>query len=133
MPVFRRPHSNLGYLPDKPGGINELPELTELKAVRNPDSIFCLQTRARVGSIPCQIIFAQLQAAAERCCVWLFASGITNGRKEGEKYPAPVGILLSSDITIFIYIAAPAHLGTPVGTEGTMIVISKQRHEILFP
>lgn len=115
--VFRRPHLNLGYIPDEPEGVNGLPELIEFNAVHNPDSTFCLQTRAKEGSTPCQITFAQLQAAVERCCAWLLASGSTNGRGEGEKYPAPVGILLGSDITIFIYIAALLRLGTPVSIE----------------
>ena len=117
--VFRRPYLNLGYIPDEPEGVNGLPELIEFNAVHNPDSIFCLQTRAKEGSTPCQITFAQLQAAVERCCAWLLASGSTNGRGEGEKYPAPVGILLGSDITIFIYIAALLRLGTPVSIEET--------------
>jgi len=115
--VFRRPHLNLGYIPDKPEGVNGLPELIEFNAIHNPDSIFCVQARAGDHSTPCQITFAQLQVAVERCCVWLLTSGSTNGRKEGEIYPAPVGILLGSDITIFIYMAALVRLGTPVSTE----------------
>lgn len=116
---FLRPHLNLGYLPDKPEGVNGLPELIEFNAVHNPDGVFCLQTRAK-DSPPCQITFAQLQAAVERASAWLLASGSTNGRKEGENYPAPVGILLGSDITIYIYIAALLRLGTPVSPEGTI-------------
>jgi len=114
--VFRRPHLNLGYTPDLPEGVNGLPELIEFNAQHNPDGVFCLQTRSGEGSSPCQITFAQLQAAVERCSAWLIASGSTNGRKEGEKYPDPVGILLGSDITIYIYIASLLRLGTPVST-----------------
>lgn len=114
---FIRPHLNIGYLPDKPEGVNGLPELIQFNAVHNPDGVFCLQTRAKGDSTPYQITFAQLQTAVERCCAWLVASGSTNGRKEGENYPAPVGILLGSDITIFIYIAALLRLGTPVSTK----------------
>lgn len=114
--VFRRPHLNLGYIPDKPGGVNGLPELIEFNAVHNPDSIFCLQARAN-GATPCQITFAKLQTAVERCCAWLLVSGSTNSRSEEGKRPAPVGILLGSDITIFIYIAALLRLGTPVSTK----------------
>ncbi|KAF4620377.1 hypothetical protein D9613_000452 [Agrocybe pediades] len=112
--VFRRPHLNLGYTPDDPEGVDGLPELIEFNAKHNPDGVFCLQTRAGEGSTPCQITFRELQSAVERCSAWLVASGSTEGRKEGEKYPAPVGILLGSDITIYIYIAALLRLGTPV-------------------
>ena len=114
--VFRRPYLNLGYLPDKPGGVNGLVELIEFNAIHNPESIFCLQTRAK-GVTPCQITFAKLQFAVERCAAWLLASGSTNSRVEGEKCPAPVGVLLGSDITIFIYTAALLRLGTPVSAE----------------
>ena len=116
--VFHRPHLNLGYLPDKPEGVNGLVELIKFNAVHNPDSIFCLQTRAK-GVSPCQITFAKLQAAVERCCAWLLASGSTISRDGCEKCPDPVGVLLGSDITIFIYIAALLRLGTPVSTKKT--------------
>jgi acyl-CoA synthetase (AMP-forming)/AMP-acid ligase II len=126
--VFRRPHLNLGYLPDKPEGVNGLAELIEFNAVQNPDSTFCLQTRAK-GAAPCRITFSELQAAVERCCAWLIASGSTSSRDGGEKCPAPVGVLLGSDITIFIYTAALLRLGTPVSTEKRK-VISKLSSEI---
>lgn len=116
--VFRRPHLNLGYLPDKPEGVNGLVELIEFNAVHNPDSIFCLQTRAK-GAAPCQITFAKLQTAVERCCAWLLASESTKIREGREERPDPVGVLLGSDITIFIYISALLRLGTPVSTEKT--------------
>jgi acyl-CoA synthetase (AMP-forming)/AMP-acid ligase II len=119
--VFRRPHLNLGYLPDKPEGVNGLVGLIEFNAVHNPDSIFCLQIRAK-GVSPCRITFANLQSAVERCCAWLLASGCTNSRDRGGKCPSPVGVLLGSDITIFIYTAALLRLGTPVSTDG------KKRH-----
>ena len=114
--VFRRAHLNLGYLPDKPEGVNGLAELIEFNAAHNPDSTFCLQIRAK-GAAPCRITFAELHAAVERCCAWLLASGSTNSRDGGAKSPAPVGILLGSDITIFIYTAALLRLGTPVSTK----------------
>ena len=117
--VFHRSHLNLGYIPDKP-------ELIIFNAVHNPDGLFFLQTRIGEGSIPCQITFAQLQVAVERCCAWLLASGSTNGRNEGEKYPAPVGILLGSDITIFIYMAALVRLGTPVRNKDFITKISPE-------
>ena len=122
--VFRRPHLNLGYLPDKPEGVNGLAELIEFNAAHNPDSIFCLQIRAK-GAAPCRITFAKLHAAVERCCAWLLASGSTNSRDGGAKSPAPVGILLGSDITIFIYTVALLRLGTPVSTKNQKYAITK--------
>ena len=128
--VFRRPHLNLGYHPDKPGGVNGLAELIEFNAVHNPDSIFCLQTRTK-GVAPCQITFAELYVAVKRCCAWLLASGSTISRDEDEKCPAPVGVMLGSDITIFIYTAALLRLGTPVSTEkNNIIAIAKLSSEI---
>ncbi|KIK63254.1 hypothetical protein GYMLUDRAFT_197778 [Collybiopsis luxurians FD-317 M1] len=112
--AFVRPLLNLGYLPDDPQGVNGLPELIEFNAKHNPDHIFCLQSRAGEESLPCSITFAQLQLAVERCCSWLVASNVTDGRRDGEAYPNPVGVLLGSDITIFIYIAALLRIGTPV-------------------
>lgn len=112
--AFQRPHLNLGYLPDEPHGVNGLPELIAFNAQHNPHHVFGLQSRAGEDSEPCQITFLQLHEAVERCCAWLVAQRVTTGRREGEAYPKPVGILLGSDITIYIYMAALLRIGTPV-------------------
>ncbi|KIK64898.1 hypothetical protein GYMLUDRAFT_39839 [Collybiopsis luxurians FD-317 M1] len=94
--AFIRPPLNLGYLPDDARGANGLPELIEFNARHNPDHFFCLQSRAGEESFPYSITFAQLRLAY------------------GEAYPNPVGVLLGSDITTFIYLAALLRIGTPV-------------------
>ncbi|EEB96255.1 hypothetical protein MPER_04639 [Moniliophthora perniciosa FA553] len=50
----------------------------------------------------------------ERCSAWLVSSGATTVRKQENAFPKPVGILLGSDITIFIFMAALLRIGTPV-------------------
>ncbi|EPQ54396.1 acetyl-CoA synthetase-like protein [Gloeophyllum trabeum ATCC 11539] len=111
---FTRAHINLGYAPDHPDGVNTLPELIDFNARHNPDHVFGLQTRAGDGVPPCQITFKQLQEAVERASAWLVKSGATTGRTRPEEKVPPVGILLGSDITIYIYIAALLRIGTPV-------------------
>ncbi|TFK52667.1 acetyl-CoA synthetase-like protein [Heliocybe sulcata] len=111
---FTRAHINLGYAPDHPEGVSTLPELIEFNARHNPDHVFGLQARAGEGAEPCQITFKQLQAAVERASAWLVKNGATTGRTSRDQKVPPVGILLGSDITIYIYIAALLRIGTPV-------------------
>ncbi|KAG6886628.1 hypothetical protein C0992_003085, partial [Termitomyces sp. T32_za158] len=111
--TFVRPHINLGYGQDHLLGVNSVPELVEFAASHNPDCIFGIQSRT--GDDPsCEITFFQLQAAVEYASWWLVSSGCTTGRTRREQTPAPVGILLGSDISIFVYMAALLRIGTPV-------------------
>ncbi|KAL0568294.1 hypothetical protein V5O48_013694 [Marasmius crinis-equi] len=114
MAKFFRPHLNLGYAEDLLSGVNDLPELIEFNAEHNPDFVFGRQMRDGDGRSYHDITFSQLQQAVETCSAWLIASGVTKGRDIGGDYPTPVGILLGSDITIFIYMAALLRVGTPV-------------------
>ncbi|KAG6864883.1 putative NRPS-like protein biosynthetic cluster [Blastosporella zonata] len=111
--TFIRPHINLGYGDDRPGGVKSVPELVEFAASYNPDHIFGVQNRGG-GDSPCQISFSQLQGAVEYASWWLVSSGCTTERTRRDQKPAPVGILLGSDIGIFIYMAALLRIGTPV-------------------
>ena len=111
--TFIRPHLNLGYVEDRNGGVDSLPELIEFAARHNPDHIFCVQTRVE-GSAPCEITFSDLQVAVEHASAWLVATGATPGRTRRDEVMSPVGILLGSDIGIFMYMAALLRLGTPV-------------------
>ncbi|KAG5337253.1 putative secondary metabolism biosynthetic enzyme [Termitomyces sp. Mn162] len=95
--TFIRPHINLGYGPDHPIGVNSVPELVEFAASNNPNHIFGIQTRSGDNS-PCQITFLQLRAAVEYASCWLVSSGCTTGRTGRDQRPAPVAILLGSDI-----------------------------------
>jgi long-subunit acyl-CoA synthetase (AMP-forming) len=111
--TFIRPHLNLGYSKNLPSGVNSLPELIAFNAVRNPEHIFGVQIR--LGNIsPCTISFQQLQFAVLNASTWLVKSGVTTGRSSRKQKIPPVGILLGSDITIFMYMAALLRIGTPV-------------------
>lgn len=118
---FIRPHVNIGYGNDQLDGVNSLQELIEFNARHNPDHIFCTQLIKNnsgegkgVFGLPYRITFAQLLDAVERAAAWLVLNGFTSGRTQrGEDIP-PVAIYLSSDIGIFIYIAALIRIGTPV-------------------
>ncbi|KAK1221709.1 hypothetical protein PQX77_015480 [Marasmius sp. AFHP31] len=114
MARFIRPHLNLGYGNDLPTGVNDLPELITFNATHNPDLVFGRQLRGGDGLDYHDVTFAQLQRAVERCSAWLTESEATRGREIGQAYPAPVGIFLGSDITLFIYMAALLRIGTPV-------------------
>lgn len=111
--TFIRPGLNLGYGNDTPDGVNSLPELIEFAAEHNPDHIFVVQARAG-DAAPCYITFSDLKFAVERAAAWLVSSGITTGRISRDEVVQPVAILLGSDISIFIYMAALLWLGTPV-------------------
>ncbi|KDQ51272.1 hypothetical protein JAAARDRAFT_140530 [Jaapia argillacea MUCL 33604] len=111
---FRRPHINLGYAPDESDGVNTLPELIAFNARYNPDHTFGLQTRSGDGIPPRHITFLQFHEAVQRASSWLVHSGATLGRTQKDVQVPPVGILLGSDIGIYIYMAALLRLGTPV-------------------
>ncbi|GLB38787.1 putative acetyl-CoA synthetase-like protein [Lyophyllum shimeji] len=112
--TFIRPHINLGYGQDHPSGVKSLPELIEFDASHNPDHIFGLQDRVGDDVSPYEMTFSQLQSAVEYASSWLVARGCTTGRTRRDQTVAPVGILLGSDIAIFIYMAALLRIGTPV-------------------
>lgn len=112
--TFIRPHLNLGYGDDHPRGVKSLPELIDFDATYNPDHIFGVQSRSGKDTPPCEITFSQLQSAVEYASAWLVTSGLTTGRAHREQEVSPVGILLGSDISIFIYMAALLRIGTPV-------------------
>lgn len=111
--AFLRPHLNLGYVEDDAGGVNSLPELIAFNAQHNPGHTFGLQARAAKNS-PMTISFGQLHAAVLNAAAWLVKSGATAGRTRRGENIAPVGLFLSSDIGIFIYMAALLRIGTPV-------------------
>ncbi|KAK7053490.1 hypothetical protein VNI00_004116 [Paramarasmius palmivorus] len=113
MAKFIRPHLNLGYEQDRADGVNGLPELIAFNAKYNPDLVFGRQMRTADGSYR-EITFAELHQAVERCSAWLISSGATKIREPGCTFPKPVGILLGSDVTIFIFMAALLRIGTPV-------------------
>ncbi|KAF8059573.1 hypothetical protein FPV67DRAFT_1633230 [Lyophyllum atratum] len=112
--TFIRPHINIGYGQDHPSGVRSLPELIEFDASHNPDHIFGFQNRVGDDVSPYEITFSHLQSGVEYASSWLVTAGCTTGRTRRGQQVAPVGILLGSDIAIFIYIAALLRIGTPV-------------------
>ncbi|KAF5377825.1 hypothetical protein D9615_006785 [Tricholomella constricta] len=112
--TFIRPQINLGYDEDQTSGVKSLPELVEFDASHNPDHIFGVQSRTGNDASPYEITFSQLQSAVEYASAWLVTSGCTPGRTRRDEKVAPVGILLGSDIGIFIYMVALLRIGTPV-------------------
>ena len=112
--TFVRPHLNLGYVQDHKDAVNSLPELIEFAAEHNPDHIFGVQNRPGDDATPCEITFSDLQYAVEHASSWLVSTNVTSGRTRRDQTMSPVGILLGSDITIFIYMAALLRIGTPV-------------------
>ena len=111
--TYIRPKLNLGNA-DHDGAVNSLPDLLEFNAANNPDHIFGVQNANGSDALPCEITFSQLQAAVEYASFWLVQSGCTNGRTQRQDPVRPVGIMLGSDISIFIYMTALLRIGTPV-------------------
>jgi len=110
--TYIRPKLNLGNAND--GAVNSLPDLVEFNAANNPHHIFGVQNANGQDVSPCEITFFQLQAAVEYASSWLIQTGCTKGRTRRQEVVPPVGIMLGSDISIFIYMAALLRIGTPV-------------------
>ena len=108
-----RPKLNLGNV-DHDGTVKSLPDLVEFNALNNPDHLFGIQNANAQDASPCEITFSQLQTAVEYASFWLVRTGCTNGRTQRQDSVRPVGIILGSDISIFIYMAALLRIGTPV-------------------
>ena len=111
--TYIRPKLSLGNFNDD-GALKSLPDLVEFNAVNNPDHLFGVQNANAQDASPCEITFSQLQTAVEYASFWLVQTGCTNGRTQRQDAVLPVGIMLGSDISIFIYMAALLRIGTPV-------------------
>lgn len=105
--------------------IRSLPDLILHNAVYNPQKTFCLQ--AKQPSKPGEefefvnVSFLELALSVERCCNWILnnidgthAARIdSNGCVQKCK---PVALLLESDLTLFVYLAALLTLNIPVSS-----------------
>ena len=111
--TYIRPKLNPGNA-NSDGAISSLPDLLEFNAANNPDHIFGVQNASGQDVSPYEITFSQLQAAVEYTSFWLVRTGCTNGRTQRQEFVRPVGIMLGSDISIFIYMVALLRIGTPV-------------------
>lgn len=109
---------------DDLSSICSLPDLIYFNALRNPEYVFCLQTKesrdASASSFDfTSITFSDLAHAVENCCNWILSN-------VKDVYPAylgedgsiwkssPVALFLESDVGLFIYLAALLTLNIPV-------------------
>ncbi len=122
---FRRPVFNL--VSDETeltsDSIRSLPDLILYNAIHNPEVIFSAQARqpSKQGK-ELEIVdvsFLELALDVERCCAWIL--GNINGAHEARidnngrvQKCKPVALLLESDLTLFVYLAALLTLNIPV-------------------
>ncbi|KAI0322463.1 hypothetical protein OF83DRAFT_1235553 [Amylostereum chailletii] len=111
---FIRPVLNNGFKSTTPRDICTLPELIEFNARENPGHVFAMQMHSHGDLSSRNITFADLKQAVEHASAWLVNVGATGGKTSPDQAVAPVAILLGSDVSLFIYIAALLRLGTPV-------------------
>ena len=123
---FKRPPLNLPESAENQNGnsssnsyrIRSLLDMVDYNAFHNPNLLFCLQeSKDSLELWP--ITYVDLAAAVGRCTGWLNYQNIDRApcQQQGElseAKPAPVALLMSSDITLFIYVLALMRLGTPV-------------------
>lgn len=98
--------------------ICSLLHLVDFNAFHNPELVFCLQ-ESKDGEKLRRITYKELAQAVGRCTGWLNHQNIEVAprQQKGEAprvKPAPVALLMSSDITLFIYMLALMRLGVPV-------------------
>lgn len=121
--TFKRPPLDLpasspnGASPSNAYKTRSLLDLVDYNAFHNPDFIFCLQA-SRNSLNPQPITYRELAESVGRCIGWLVDQNIRvgpdqSGRSSEAKH-APVALLMSSDITLFIYVLALMRLGVPV-------------------
>ena len=98
--------------------IRNILELVDFDARHNPDHTFCLQEVKDAPSLM-KITFKQLAQAVRVASAWLCQVGV--GKHPGERHGGgvrdealPVGLLMGSDIGIFINLLALMRLGIPV-------------------
>lgn len=118
--TFKRPPLDLphdGTSPNDAYKTRSLLDLVDYNASHNSDFTCCLQD-SKDGLNPQQITYRKLAEAVGRCTGWLAHqnSGLCSdqsGRLSEAKH-APIALLMSSDITLFIYLLALMRLGVPV-------------------
>ena len=99
-------------------GIRSILDLVHFDAIHNSEHTFCLQEMKTNHELR-RITYRELAAAVDACTTWLkhqgldLFSGLRDGEAGGRK-PAPVALLMGSDITLFIYLLALMTLGVPV-------------------
>nr|POF15330.1 non-canonical non-ribosomal peptide synthetase fub8 [Quercus suber] len=106
--AFRRPAFRL-FPPDPQESIRSLPHLVRFNALHNPEHIFLLQTTAQGAVL--NVTFAHFAHVVQRCSEWLRAR--LSPMPTAGFSPAPVAILLESDVRSFAYLLSLLWLGIP--------------------
>jgi hypothetical protein len=124
-PSFRRATFELfdGQRTSNPESIRSLPDLIRFNALNNPEKLFAVQAKQSSASGKdsdfVEVKFRDLAESVEQCCSWILeniqgahvAHVDDNGKVEKSK---PIALLLESDLTLFIYLAALLTLNIPV-------------------
>lgn len=116
-------HVTLTENPESTESINSLPELVLFNAHNNGDSIFCAQAETQQGLVRSfdltEVTFLELALSVENCCAWIQektrGAHRTKIKTDGSVVKGePIALLMESDLTLFIYIAALLTLNIPV-------------------
>lgn len=121
---FQRAHFNVSITNDKQDvDINNLPELILFNAINNSHKAFCAQSRSQPGSRKkfdfIEITYRDLGLSIENCCARILDTiravhEAVVGKDGAVKKSEPIALLLESDLTLFIYLAALLTLNIPV-------------------
>ena len=135
-PGFRRAvfDLTLDEIESTKDSIRSLPDLILYNAVHNPQAVFSAQ--AKQSSRPGEkfgfldVSFLELALSVDRCCAWILSNidGAHAARIDDNdrvQKSKPVALLMESDLTLFVYLAALLTLNIPVsccslhqGTQG---------------
>ena len=114
-PPFVRPsrsnNSNKGH----PSKIRTILDLIDFNAQYNPEHTFCLQEIKNEPRLT-PITFSRLADLIDTTAAWLQKKGVVETPYDGErrKRPAPVALLMGSDVSILTHMFELMKLGVPV-------------------
>ena len=122
---FRRPVFDLilNETDSTRDSIRNLPDLILYNAIHNPEGVFSAQARKKSEQGKefeiVDVSFLKLALSVERCCAWILGNinGAHEARIENNGFVQkcnPVALLLESDLTLFVYLAALLTLNIPV-------------------
>lgn len=129
-------HTPLNEHPESRESINSLPELLSFNARNNGENVFCAQAKTQQGPVRSfdltEVTFLELALSVENCCAWIQEK--TQGAHRTEINSAgqvvkggPIALLMESDLTLFIYIAALLTLNIPVYPRAKEIPIREKK------
>lgn len=121
---FERATINLYPSAEDTNYIGSLPQLVEFNAEKNPDHVFCIQSRKQAGKTSISLLHinhSQLKDAISRCANWLRSNipglQLPSLQDDGSvKKGPPVALFMESDIGLLFHQLALLSLGVPVRT-----------------